>query len=150
FNFDGSELWLTGRPKGRGTAAGRRLTLLPVMGGAARPFLPQNAGNVGWSPDGKRLVYFTRDGDPIIVADAAGSNESRILAARDNDHNHFVVFSPDSRWIYYAHADQSITEYDIYRIPAAGGTPEALARLHTDVRDLTPIDNQWVLFVAHD
>src|SRR5262249_23690585 len=86
----------------------------------------------------------------IIVADADGSNESRILAARDNDHNHFVVFSPDSRWFYYAHADQSITEYDIYRIPAAGGTPEALARLHTDVRDLTPIDNQWVLFVAHD
>jgi hypothetical protein len=42
-----------------------------------------------------------------------------------------------------------MSEYDIYRIPAAGGTPEAMASLHTDVRDLTPIDKRWVLFVAH-
>jgi len=142
FNSDGSELWLNG-------TTGRRVTLLPLMGGAPRPFLGEHAVNVVWAPDGKHLVYFTYDGDPLIVADADDNNEKQILPGRSGDHNHSVVFSADSRWIYYAHADQSIAEFDIYRIPAAGGTPEPLAALHTDVRDLTPIDNRWVLFVAH-
>ena len=148
FNADGSELWLNG-------TVGQHLALLPLMGGAPRAFLAENALNVTWAPDGTRLVYNTyphdparEEGDPLIVADADGNNERPILSARRGEHNHFAVFSPDGRWIYYAHADQSITESDIWRIPAAGGTPERLAGLHSDVRYLTPIDDQWVLFVA--
>ena len=44
-----------------------------------------------------------------------------ILKAVRGNHNHFPVWSPDGRWIYYTHSIQSVFEFDIWRIPAAGG-----------------------------
>jgi Tol biopolymer transport system component len=145
FNGDGTEIWVNGS---NGPVNGRRLSLVPVMGGAPRVFLPAKTVNVAYSPDGTRLVYFTFDGDPLVVADASGSNEHEILPPVDGDHNHFPAFSQDGRWIYYAHASQSLRESDVWRIPAAGGQPERLTQLRTDVQYVTPIDASTVLFVA--
>jgi Tol biopolymer transport system component len=144
FNGDGSEIWVNGDGSKR-----RRLSLMPIIGGTPRVFLAEHAVNAAWSPDGKQLVYFTYDGDPLILTDAAGEHPREILAAKRRDHNHFPAFSPDGRWIYYAHADQSVAEYDIRRIPAGGGTSEPLSE-RRDVRYLTPIDERTVLFVGAD
>jgi serine/threonine protein kinase/Tol biopolymer transport system component len=143
FSGDGSEVWLNG-------STDRRLTLLPLMGGTPHAFLSEHAVNVGYSPDGTRLVYFTYDGDPLIVADASGGNEHQIIPAVNGDHNHFPAFSTDGRWIYYTRWSHSVTDADIWRIPATGGAREQLTELHTDVRYLTPIDIHTVLFVAPD
>jgi Tol biopolymer transport system component len=72
------------------------------------------------------------------------------LAAKAGDHNHFTVWSTDGQWIYYAHGSQSVAEFDVWRVPSAGGTPERLITPHTDVRYLTPIDARTVLYVAPD
>jgi Tol biopolymer transport system component len=141
FSADGSEVWING-------TTGRRLALLPLMGGTSRVFLDVETVNVVWSPDGTRLVHFTWAGDPLIVADGDGENGREILEARKGDHNHFPAWSTDGRWIYYAHANQSVSEYDVWRIQPSGGTPEQLTQVKTDVRYLTAIDPRTVLYVA--
>ena len=131
------------------TADGCRV--LPLMGGTPRAFLAEHALNVAWSPDGTQLVYLTYDaGDPLFVADRTGGNARQIFTGEGGlgDHNHFMVWSPDGQWIYFAHSSQSISEFDVWRIPSSGGTPERLTDLHTDIRYLTPIDAGTVLFVA--
>ena len=144
FSGDGTEVWLSG-------STTRRLTMFPLVGGTPRVFLSEHAVNVVWSRDGTRLAYFTFDGDPIIVADAYGGREQTVLPAQEGDHNHFPAFSWDGRWIYYAHGEQSVTEYDIWRVPAEpGGKPERLTDRGGDIKYLTPLDDRTVLFVAHD
>jgi Tol biopolymer transport system component len=144
FTGEGGEIWVNG-------STNRRLTLWPLMGGGApRVFLRDHAVNVGYSPDGARLVYFTYDGDPLVVADASGANEHELIPAHEGDHNHFPAFSTDGRWIYYAHAIQTMAEFDVWRIPAAGGAPEQLTTIHRDVQYVTPLDAHIVLFVATD
>jgi len=142
FSPEGPEVWISG--------ARRPLKLVPLMpGGVPRNFLSETAVNVAWSPNGSRLVYFTNDGDPLIVADANGLGGRTILPKKTGDHNHFPAFSTDGQWIYYVHGKQDFTDCGIWRIPAEGGSPELLADLHADVHSLTPFDAGTVLFVAH-
>jgi len=144
FSGDGGEIWLNG-------TAGRRFGMMPLMGGARRAFLGEHAVNAAWSPDGARLVYFTFDlGDAMTVTDRSGGNPRQIYIAKPGDHNHFPAWSPDGQWIYYVHGEQSVSEYDIWRIPPSGGTPQQLTRLSTDIRYLTPLDNRTLLYVAPD
>jgi serine/threonine protein kinase/Tol biopolymer transport system component len=142
FSDDGSEVWING-------TAGRRLMLLPLTGGTPRTFLSEHTVNVAWSHDGTQLVYFTYDdGDALFVADRTGGNARQILISNKGDHNHFPAWSPDGQWIYYAHSIQAIAEFDVWRIPSSGGTPERLTEQPSDVRYVTPIDARTVLFVA--
>jgi Tol biopolymer transport system component len=142
FSADGSEVWING-------TAGRRLSLLPLTGGTSRTFLAERAVNVAWSHDGTRLVYFTfDDGDPVFVADRTGGNARQILISEKGDHNHFPAWSPDGQWIYFAHSIQAIAEFDVWRVPSSGGTPERLTNMRNNVRYVTPIDGRTVLFVA--
>jgi Tol biopolymer transport system component len=142
FSGDGSEVWING-------TAGRRLALIPLTGGTPRAFLSDHAVNVAWSPDGTRLVYFTwDDGDPTFVADRTGGNPRQIFVNAKGDHNHFPAWSPDGQWIYYAHATQSLSDFDIWRIPSIGGTPERLTEQTGSIRYVTPIDANTVLFIS--
>jgi Tol biopolymer transport system component len=144
FSGDDSEVWI-------GEVADGRLGLVPLTGGAPRAFLPPETINAVWSPDGARLLYFTRqDGDPFFVADRTGGNPRRLLVDAPGDHNHFPAWSLDGQWIYYTHAAQGITLFDIWRIPSSGGSPERLTNLNRNLRYLTPIDANTVLFVAPD
>jgi serine/threonine protein kinase/Tol biopolymer transport system component len=144
FSPEAAEVWING-------SANRRMTLVPLMGGPSRFFLAEHALNVTWSPDGTRLVYLTYDaGDALFVADSTGGNARRIFIGENGlgDHNHFMVWSPDAEWIYFTRSSQSVAEFDVWRIPSSGGTPERLTDLHTDIRYLTVIDAGTLLFVA--
>ena len=141
FSADGSEIW------GHG---GNRLRLRPLTGGPPRAFLTDNAVNVAWSPDGSQLVYFAVRGGRSDVhrrpdrwqrpADSA----SAILAITTT----FRSGRRTASGSITRTAIQAVDEFDIWRIPAAGGTPEQLTNESSDKRYVTPIDANTLLFVA--
>jgi Tol biopolymer transport system component len=146
FNGDGSEIWLGGGPD-------RRLRLMPMLGGAPRVFLGEGATHIKWSHDGTRIVYHTNEKgvDPIFVADATGEHVSRIFQGPYAGwHNHFPTWSPDGRWIYFVSGIYAANEMDVWRIGAAGGTPERLTQHNSDAAYPTPIDDRTVLYVSRD
>src|SRR5262249_49573398 len=69
---------------------------------------------------------------------------------QDGDHHHFPAWSHDGQWIYYAGSTRSLSEYDVWRIPSNGGSPERLTSLSTNVQYVTVIDDRTLLFVAPD
>ena len=144
FSGEGSEIWLGG-------GVGRRLRLLPLMGGPPRPFLADSAVTVAWSQDGARVVYHLQDdGDSMFVADRTGENPHLVFRRQANEHNHFPTWSLDGRWIYFTSGTPETTEMDIWRISPEGGSPERLTRRNSDVAYPTPIDSGMLLYVAHD
>ena len=144
FSADGSEIWVSGGP-------GRRLRVLPLMGGTPRPFLSDSAVAVAWSPDGTRIAYHLQDaGDSVFVADRTGANARQIFRRRANEHNHFLIWSVDGRWIYFTSGTPETKEMDLWRVSPDGGSPERLTTHNSDVAYPTPIDSRTVVYVSHD
>lgn len=146
FSGDGSEIWIGGGD------VGMRLRLMLLTGGTPRNFLGEEAVNLAWSPDGERIVYHTfGKGDPMFVADRSGANSRKIFGGgQPIFHNHFPTWSPDGRWIYFAHGTPATGEMDLWRIDPAGGNPERLTQINTDVAYPTPVGNRTVFYVARD
>jgi Tol biopolymer transport system component len=127
------------------------MRLMPLMGGPPRPFLGENAVNVGWSQDGTRIAYHTNDpGDPLLVADRDGANARQIFVDRPGVHNHFPTWSLDGRWIYFVHGNPGTSELDLWRIEPTGGQPERLTQSNKYIGFPTPLDSRIVLYVADD
>jgi Tol biopolymer transport system component len=145
FSSDGSEILI-----GAGDV-GMRLQLMPLIGGAPRNFLAEDAADVGWSPDGAHIAYHTfADGDPLFVAERAGSNPRQIFVGPPGIHNHFPTWSRDGRWIYFVNGSPAAREMDLWRVSPGGGKPERLTEMNSDVAYPTPVGLRTVLFVAHD
>jgi Tol biopolymer transport system component/predicted Ser/Thr protein kinase len=145
FTGDGSQVWLSGGP-------GRRVQVMPLMGGAPRAFLGDRVVNLAWSPDGTRMAYHTRDsGDPLFVADRDGTNARQIFGGSDASlHNHFPVWSLDGRWIYFVSGNPATRQMDLWRIAAAGAPPERLTEHNSDVAYPARIDQRLIVYVARD
>ncbi len=145
FTPDGSEIWMGGL-----LLPARRLRLLPLMGGASRVFLQGPVVNIAWSPDGQRMVYHTGNpGDPMFVADRSGANAVQIfIHPRPGGHNHYPVWSPDGRWIYFVSGTWATNEMDLWRIAPSGEGPEPLTNHDNDVTYPTPIDARTVLYLS--
>ena len=141
----GQQMWLGG-------GFGRRLQIMPLIGGSPRPFLSDRVVSVSWSPDNLRMAFHTRDaGDPIFVADRDGSNPRQIfIGANPGVHNHFPVWSWDGRWLFYVNGSPATTEMDLWRIAPEGGMPERLTSHNSNVGYPTPISANTVLYVARD
>jgi serine/threonine protein kinase len=146
FSGDGSEIWIAGTQK-----PPRRLQLVPLIGGVPHNFLGDDAAEVAWSPDGKRLVYHSWNGDPVYVADGNGSNVRTLLAAGPTDeHRHFPTWSHDGRWIYLVRGHKATGEMDLWRIPSAGGAPERITNLNTDMGFPTQINDRTFFYISPD
>ena len=145
FWADGSEIWLGGGP-------GRRLQSVPLIGGAPRPFLNDMVVNIAWSRDGSRLAYHTRhSGDPIYVASRNGMDARQIyINSNPGGHNHFPIWSPDGRWIYFVSGYPATREMDLWRIDPSGGSPERLTRHNNQVEYPTFIDDRTIVYIARD
>ncbi|HXX71877.1 MAG TPA: hypothetical protein VEI55_06250, partial [Candidatus Acidoferrum sp.] len=145
FSGDGSEIWIGGGD------VGMRVRMLPLTGGTPRNFLGEKAVNLAWSPDGERIVYHTfGGGDPMFVTDRNGANARQIFVDQPGLHNHFPVWSPNGRWIYFVHGTPDTRDMDLYRIDPAGGNPERLTYRNTDIAYPTLVGNGTVFYVARD
>ncbi len=145
FSGDGSAIWLRGGPN----ASRSPIRLIPLLGGAPRPFLEAVA--VSWSPDGNRIVYHkgAPPGDPIFVADRTGANAKQIfIDPNPGWHCHYPVWSKDGNWIYFVRGNLATLEMDLWRISPAGGQPERLTHHNSNVAFPAPVDARTVLYVA--
>jgi len=144
FSPDGSEIWLAGTER-------QGVRIMPLVGGTPRVFLDAPAVQVAWSPDGKQMVYHTREpGDPMYVADRSGANAHRIFVERPGVHNHFQVWSPDGKWIYFVSGTPASNEMDLWRMASSGGQPERLTQHNSEMRDPTPLGERTILYVARE
>ncbi len=150
FNADGTQIWLrTTAPDGTPNLSRTpSLSLVPTMGGGIRPFLLPASLNPVWSPDGTRLLFHRgMAGDPILLADPDGRGEQQLFVGRPGEHNHYVVWSPDQRFVYFVRGWRS-TEMDVWRIRTAGGAPERLTHHNSDVAYPVLLDNRTLLYRA--
>jgi Tol biopolymer transport system component len=124
FSPDGSQVHFTGEIKA-GERTSDRWTV-PVLGGAVRPLM-DGAIEFAWAPDGKSFAYRTSEpGDPVSVRDATGDKVRQLLVSAAGEHNHFPTWSPDGTFLYFLHGTSVVDSMAIWRVPAAGGTPEQL------------------------
>ena len=144
FTPDVSEIWV-GTPSPAG-----RLRLIPLLGGPSRVFLTGSATTVDWSPDGTKLVYHSAvAGDPMFVADRTGANPRQIyIHPQPGGHNHYPIWSRDGQSIFFVTGNWATSELDVWRIAAAGGTPERLTNHNNDVTYPTLIDATTLLYLS--
>ena len=143
FTADGSELAITSG----------QTRLVPLIGGAPRPFLGKSDRDVSWSRDNRRVVYMTNtDGDPITVADRDGANPTQIYQSEHSGlHNHAPVWSTDGQWIYFIHGNPNADRMSIWRVRPTGDAPAPEALTDREfVTSLAPLDPRTVLYTARD
>jgi Tol biopolymer transport system component len=96
----------------------------------------------GISPDGKLLILSgsTTTGSQIFTANIDGSNV-RLITTQAPSYYHGI--SPDGKWLTYT--AQRNGDYDLHRIPTAGGNEERLNRADglDDGPDYSP-DGKWI------
>jgi len=124
-----------------------RVLLVPTIGGTPRPFLP-SAVEAAWSPDHNHVAFYQPDpGDPIYVADRNGGNPARICVDKPGIHQHYLSWSPDSRYIYFARGIPP-DGMDVWRVAATGGAAERLTHHNSRVFYPTLLDNRTLIYVG--
>lgn len=111
------------------------------------------------SPDGRRVVYQLRETDLaanrgrtdlyLLDIDAPAAKPVRIASAPDKN-EHDARFSADGRHIFYL-SDASGSD-QIWRVAVAGGAPEQVTRLASDVAGflLSPADERIAIWADKD
>ncbi len=149
FSGDGAQVWV--RVAGPDSAARGLMSaiwVLPIMGGAPRPFLP-NGITAAWSPDGSKIAYHEpAPGDPIFVADRNGGNRRQVFAEKPGWHCHHMTWSPDGRFVYFVRGVPAIDVTDIWRISPSGGDPERITHHNARVSYPALIDARTLLYTA--
>ena len=98
------------------------------------------------SPDGRRLAFSATvnhgKGSQVFLADADGSNV-RLMA--EETPSYFHGWSPDNQSLAFVAQRGGSGQYDVYRVPAAGGTEERLNfdPHQDDGPDYSP-DGRWI------
>jgi len=149
FSPDGSLVTFWVRHTDPGGTARIDVWAAPVLGGAPKPYL-EGAAEYDWSRDASQLVYHTAaDGDPMFLRRATETPPGRaLLTAPDTKHRHFTTWSPDDRWIYFLQGMPG--RMDVWRVPAAGGSPERVTQHDSPVTYPVFLDERTLLYLATD
>lgn len=112
--------------------AGNALFLVDAAGGKpAVLYDKQGACKPAWAPDGKRLVYETET--HIATVDPDGKKNR--LVTYFGGVQRYGRFSPDGKSIVYCQGASERGPWELYTIPAQGGSPKKLTE---DGSDMTP------------
>lgn len=121
--------------------------VVPTMGGAPRTYLTGGA-ELAWSGDASRVVFHPpAPGDPLFVSDSVQRPGRQIYESPPGVHNHFPVWSPDDKYIYFVRG-MPPEPTDIWRIEPDGANPERLTSHESAVSHPTFIDQRTLLYLA--
>ncbi len=148
FSSDATQVCvLVNRTDPSGRMVDTTVWLMPTLGGVARPFLAKGVTAV-WSPDGTRIAYHnSTPGDPMFVADRTGANPTQIFTERPGGHNHYPIWSPDGRFLYFVRGLPP-SQMDIWRVPATGGRPERITYHNSRLTYPAFLDDRTLLYTS--
>ena len=105
------EIWVSNRD-------GRNPVQLTAIG---------NAGTPRWSPDSKSIVFdANRKSGAGLYTVALGGRAAPRLLTPDGTEDRCPSWSHDGKWIYFA--SRRTGRFEVWKIPAEGGTPVQLTR----------------------
>jgi TolB protein len=123
-------------PEGKSVAfaarweAGNGVYVVPAQGGKpAKVYDQQGACEPHWSPDGARLVYETETHICTINADGTKNR----LVTYFGGVQRYARFSPDGKLLVFCQGVSEQGPWELYVIPATGGTPEKLTQGGSDM-----------------
>ena len=147
FSPDGARVGIWVRKAKPGGGHDISIWSIPTLGGEPRLLL-EGAAELEWSADGKRLVYHTpAPGDPMFVRDGEGGPAQPLFTGSAGVHNHYQVWSPDDRFVYFVHGPVP-QENDAWRIAPSGGRPERMTRHGTRVTHPAFLNSRTLLYLA--
>jgi len=143
FSADSSEIWFN-------PGDGQALMSMPWGSGKPHAFLPAGTNTPAFSPVNGHVLYVDKAaGDELYLSDRNGADPRSVLGASPLK-NMNPAYSQDGQWIYFARGVEPQDELamDVWRLPAAGGTPERLSTQHLAINFLAPFDARTLLYVA--
>jgi dipeptidyl aminopeptidase/acylaminoacyl peptidase len=111
--------------------AGNGVFLVPAGGGQpTKVYDKQGACEPHWSPDGKRLVYETETHLSTIAPDGTANRPLTYFGGVQR----YGRFSPDGKSVVFCQGVSERGPWELYRIPAQGGTPVKLTEGGSDMQ----------------
>jgi Tol biopolymer transport system component len=149
FTPDGARVVVWTRRQNPQAAPDISLRAIPTLGGEPHLYR-EGVAELAWSSDGRRLVFHTPEpGDPMFVSEGDAAAPRKIFTGAAGIHNHYPLWSPDDRFIYFVHGPVP-AENDVWRIDPAGGEPERMTLHNTRVTHLAFVDEETLLYLATD
>jgi serine/threonine protein kinase len=107
------------------------------------------------SPDGNYLAYvINREGNESLWLRHLASESNVQILPPEHVQYSAVRFSPDGSHIYYSHTlpanGPASQEYDLYRIPVLGGTPQLVVKDVDTTPSFSPDGQRFVFARAND
>ncbi len=115
----------------RWDAGNALFTVSPEGGEPVKVYDKKGSCEPHWSPDGKRLVYETETNICTIDPDGKKNRPVTFFGGVQR----YGRFSPDGKTIVYCQGESEQGPWELYTIPAQGGTP---AKLTDGGSDMTP------------
>jgi Tol biopolymer transport system component len=106
-----------------------------------------------WSSDGQRIVFDSnRSGTRhLYIKDSSGGGQEQLLLDTPNGNKMAHDFSPDGRFLLFAHNDPK-TSFDMWVLPLAGDR-KPFAFLSTNFEERTgqfSPDGRWIAYVSNE